>query len=297
VEQLASDYAGQRVVFLEQDVDSPIGSRYSRWWAAYGSGGSVTLPLVMADSGNQISNGSVDFYDTYKAMIDAELARPAQMEIQASTQRVGDTLYFDIELKNLSGVTLGSSNSATVHAIVYEDAHVIHTDRIVRAADQTIISPALAPGATKTLTLETALSGVDWDKIHPIVLVDYRPGGSSGAYDMLQAALASAAFDVHPSALTFLVDPTDSTSPSTSISLEGPSTLTWTATIDTSWLTITPTSGIVTIQPTVSVVTSTLSPGWQQGLITFTTILSDAQVPVSAYYGTVLRAYLPVTMK
>jgi uncharacterized repeat protein (TIGR01451 family) len=40
-------------------------------------------------------------------------------------------------------------------------------------------------------TLETAeLSGVDWDRIHPIVLADYRPGGSSGAYDMLQAASA-----------------------------------------------------------------------------------------------------------
>ena len=51
--------------------------------------------------------------------------------------------------------------------------------------------------------------------------------------------------------------------------------------------------GTIAIQPTVSVVTDTLSPGWQQGLITFTASSSDVLVPVSAYYGTVSRIYLP----
>lgn len=149
------------------------------------------LPLVMVDSGHQISNGHVDYYNTYKAMVEDELVRLAQAEIEAQCQRIGDTLHFDIQLTNLSGVTLsGSSNSATVHAIVYEDAHVGVTDRIVRAAVSTSIFPALAHGETMTFTLETELSGVDWDKIHSVVLADYRPGGSSGAYDLLQAAFA-----------------------------------------------------------------------------------------------------------
>lgn len=193
VDQLAREYAVQPVVFLEQDLDHLLGDRYGRWWKAYGGGGSVTLPLVMVDSGNQISNGRVDFYSTYKAMVDAALARPPQAEIEFSSQRSGDTLDFNIQLTNLSGVTLSySSNWATVHAIVYEDAHVGVTDRIVRAAVFTRISPALAHGETRTFTLRTELSGVDWNKIHPIVLVDYRPGGSSGAYDMLQAATEEA---------------------------------------------------------------------------------------------------------
>jgi uncharacterized repeat protein (TIGR01451 family) len=205
VDQLASEYAaaGQPVLFLEQDVDQPLGSRVDRWWAAHGAG-SVSLPLSMVDSGHQIDNGYTDAtstYNTYKAMVDAALARPALAEIVAHSQRSGERLHFDVQLTNRSGVTLSASNSATVHAIVYEehtplDPNVDHiTGRIVRAAVSTGISPALSDGATMTLTLESAeLNNVaDWDKVHTLVLADYRPGGTSGAYDMLQAAVADAA--------------------------------------------------------------------------------------------------------
>jgi hypothetical protein len=304
VDKLANDYAGQPVVFLEQDVDNPLGNRYNRWWAAYGGGGSVTLPLVMVESGHQISSGHVDFYNTYKAMVDVELARPALVEIVAHSQRSGDTLQFDIQLKNLSGVPLSTfSNGATVHAIVYEDAHVGLTDRIVRAAVSTGIYPELAHGATMTFTLETGLSGVNWDKIHPLVLADYRPGGTSGAYDMLQAAFAlTQTFSVQPDSLTFMIAPTDSSSPAASIRFEGPSSSSWTAVTETPWLTVTPTSGAITIQPTVSVMTSALSSGWQQGQITFTASSGSGPqlsepVSVSAYYGPVERLYLPVVIR
>jgi uncharacterized repeat protein (TIGR01451 family) len=204
VDQLASEYAtaGQPALFLEQNVDQPLGSRINRWWAAHG-GGSASLPLSMVDSGHQITSGYTDAtstYNTYKAMVDAALARPALAEIEAHSQRSGDRLHFDVQLTNRSGVTLSSSNSATVHAIVYEehtplDPNVDHiTGRIVRAAVSTGISPALPDGATATLALETAELNnvVDWDKVHTLVLADYRPGGTSGAYDMLQAAVADA---------------------------------------------------------------------------------------------------------
>jgi uncharacterized repeat protein (TIGR01451 family) len=203
VDQLADEYAaaGEPVVFLEQNVDSPLGSRLSRWWAAYSDGGSVYLPLDMVDSGQYISNGYLgsSAHDTYKAMIDVELARAAQAEIVAQAQRVGDSFHFEGQLTNLSGVTLSSGNSATIHAIVYEehtpvDPNVDHiTERIVRAAVSSPIS-SLANGATTSFVLDTAeLSSVDdWNKLHTVVLADYRPGGSSGAYDMLQATLADA---------------------------------------------------------------------------------------------------------
>jgi uncharacterized repeat protein (TIGR01451 family) len=203
VDQLADEYAaaGETVVFLEQNVDNPLGSRVDRWWAAYGGGGSVYLPLNMVDSGQYISNSYLgsSAHDTYKAMVDAELARPAQAEVVALAQRVGNSFHFEGQLTNLSGVTLSSGNSATVHAIVYEehtpvDLNVDHiTGRIVRAAVSGPIS-SLAHGATTSFVLDTAelSSIVDWDKVHTVVLVDYRPGGPSGAYDMLQATSADA---------------------------------------------------------------------------------------------------------
>ena len=193
VDQLAHDYGAQPVVFLEQHVDQTVGNRYGRWWAAYGAGGSVYLPLVMADSGHQISNGSVSFYNVYKGMVDAELARASQANIVASCWRVGNRVRVSGQMTNLSGVTLSSSlNGATIHAIVYEDAHVGVTDRYVRAAPWTAIVSALTSGSAMTFTLETTdLTGVNWEKLHTIVLADYRPGGSSGAYDMLQAARAT----------------------------------------------------------------------------------------------------------
>jgi hypothetical protein len=147
----------------------------------------------MADSGHQISNGSVSFYNVYKGMVDVELARAAQAYIAASCRRVGDRIQISGQMTNLSGGTLSSSgNGATIHAIVYEDAHVGVTDRYVRAAPSTTIASALANGGTITFTLETTdLTGVNWDKLHTVVLADYRPAGSSGPYDMLQATRAS----------------------------------------------------------------------------------------------------------
>ncbi len=292
------------MVFLEQHVVYPLGDRYSRWFAAY-DGRSYIYPLVMVDSGHQVTDGYVvSFHETYKGMVDAELGRPALARIDAYTERTGDTLRFDVELTNFSGVPLSAlSNGATVHAIVYEDAHVGTTDRIVRAAVSTGITPELAHGAMMTFTLETTLSGVDWNKIHPLVLADYRPGGLTGAYDMLQATLALASpFSVRPDTLTFMVAPEDVADPAVNLQVEGISDLTWTALTSTPWLTVTPTSGTMDVAPTVSVITSALSSGWQQGQIEFTGSSDgeprfDQEVPVRAYLGPVERVYLPLSFR
>jgi hypothetical protein len=188
VDQLADEYTGDPVVFIEYDVDNPAGNRVSRWWAAWGSGGSVYLPLIMVDSGNQISNGSVAFAQRYRAMVDAALQRPAAGRLEVHRERVGSSLRFEIALTNLSDATLSAANSATLHVIVYEEAHVGDTDRWVRAATFRSISN-LPPGEAASFTVEIAPQGVvDWDKLHSVVLADYRPGGTTGAYDTLQAA-------------------------------------------------------------------------------------------------------------
>jgi hypothetical protein len=257
----------------------------------------------MVDSGNQISNGHVDFHNVYKAMVDTELARPAQAEIQAYWWRTGNKVGFYVQVKNLSSVTLSSgANSATVHAIVYEDAHVHDTNRFGRAAVETEIS-SLAPNATAMFTLETSdLTDVNWDKLHFIVLVDYVPPSSAGAFDMLQAAVAlpiAAPFTAKPDSLTFMVDPTDVSIPSQLVNFQGPSFVTWTATPSASWFTITPSSGQITTQPTTSVIKNNLSNGWQQGNITFSTtdgLFSD-QIIINAYLGPVNWIYLPMVVR
>ncbi len=192
VNQLAQDYAGQLVVFLEYDVDDSISfARAGRWWSAYG-GGSVTLPMVMVDSGNQISNGYEDFYATYSSMVDASMARDAQANIIASGQRIGDTLRVNAEVHNKSDVTLSFGNNATVWLIVYETFDSSGagrlTNRFVRATTRISIASPISPDGTENFVLDTpTLDGVVWDNLQAIVLVDYLPSGSSGAYDMLQA--------------------------------------------------------------------------------------------------------------
>ena len=299
VDQLAQEYDGQPVVFLEYDVDEGFYSRSSRWWAAF-SGGQAILPLVMVDSGNHISNGYVDFYNVYKAMVDASLIRLPQAEIEAYAWRNGNKVAFYVQVKNLTDVTLSSSsNSATVHGIVYEDIHVGVTDRYVRSAISTNI-PSLAPNNTATFILGTSdLDGVNWENLHYIVLVDYIPPESLGAYDMLEAVRADSIplpFDVQPNPLSFFIDPEDPPNPSGLLNIHGANFLYWSAIENTPWLTISPTNGSIETPPIVTIDTAMLSPGVQQGVITFTTDDSyfTQDVTVRAYYGPVKHAYLPL---
>jgi hypothetical protein len=259
----------------------------------------------MVDSGHQISNGWVDFYSVYQPMVDAALARPPEAEIQAHWWRTGNQVGFYVQVtrSSVSTVTLSAvSNAAAVHAIVYEDAHVKVTDRFARAAVEASI-PDLAPNGTATFVLETPdLAAANWDNLHAVVLVDYRPSGATGAFDMLQAAVAqriTAPFVAEPDTLTFTVDPTDLSIPPATVSLQGPGFVSWTATASALWLAITPSSGPISTQPAVSVIKGNLLPGWQQGSITFTTadgFFSD-EVTVNAYLGSANRVYLPLAAR
>jgi len=75
--------------------------------------------LVMADSGQQFSNGYLgsSAHDTYKGVVDTALARPPQADIQATSRRIGNRIHFDVQLTNLSGASLSSSNAATIHGL------------------------------------------------------------------------------------------------------------------------------------------------------------------------------------
>jgi hypothetical protein len=196
VDQLAQDYASKPVVFLEYDVDHPPDSRYDKFWAAFH--GSAGLPLIIVDSGHQVLESVVD-YGTFKARVDQELPRPPQARIQATWQRTGNKVNFSVQVTNQSSDTLSyNQNKATVYALVYENVKVGVTSRYVRAVVDQDISIGLTPGSSATYTLDTPdLSGVDWNKLHFLALVDYQPV-SGLAYDMLQAAVALPAVSNNP---------------------------------------------------------------------------------------------------
>ena len=150
----------------------------------------------MIDSGNQIHSGPVvDYSAIFTPMVDTSLERNPMCAISATSRRVKDYFLFEIEVTNLSGITLSSANRATIHAMVYEINAVNVasgvagvTGSYVRSGVQTGIE-TLGNGASASFSLETPdLSDVeDWQNVHTLVIVDYQPNGT-GPYDILQAA-------------------------------------------------------------------------------------------------------------
>jgi hypothetical protein len=285
-------------VFLEQNVDFPLGDRISRWWAAYTSPPPAYLPLAMVDSGHKISSASVpDFKILFRRLVDAELPRPPQAEIEAYARPMGARVRVYARLRNDSGTTLSAANSAALHALVWEDRRVGVTSRMVRAAPWVTISPEVAPGGEFTATLETPdLSGVDLDALHTVVVADYVPGPGP-AFDMLQGSLGEpVALAADPKIVTVALDATGREGGAVLLRLRGPYVLRWTAVTDVPWITVTPDAGPMSMQPTLTVTSGMLSPGWQEGAVTFSASSEDGLsladvVAVRAFLGSrVLRA-------
>ncbi len=253
----------------------------------------------MVDSGHNARAGPAAYIAAYSTMVDASLARAPQAELQATWVRQGNKVNFSVQVKNLSGKTLSSSNDASVHAIVYQQQHLQLTNRFVVSAVETSIS-SLANGATGTYTLQTGdLIGVDWSKLHYIALVDYIPNSSSENYDMLQAAVAQPAAFVQPDQLVFLVDNGAIGVPSQTAQVQGPSSLTWNASESAAWLSVSPGSGTPATLPQFTVSKAALAGGWQQAVVSFSSpdgALSD-QVTVKAYLGELIYLFLPMMAK
>ena len=305
IEQLAAEYAGQPVLFLEYNVDAAPSSRYGRWWAAHGGTGTVMLPLVMTGSGQQISNGSVPYYNTYKAMVEAERIRPPQAQLTAYYRRIGNRLQFDVRVTNLSNTVLSAwQNSATVHAVVYEEAQIGLTGRYVRQAVDFPISNALAPGATAHFLLMTdEIDAIDWHKIQSVVMVDYRPT-IGGPYDMLQAVvpIPPPEFAVRPNPIVFLIDDSTGQGNSMQLSFQGAAWYDWEVSTAAAWLTFLPTAGNLVNPPFASVTVSSLTHGWLEDSVQFTVTNNTAGsfnevVPVRVYYGPLTYLYLPLAQR
>lgn len=255
-----------------------IGARQARWWTAYGSSGTVYLPLVMVDSGHQLSSGSQTFATVYKRLVDTELPRPPEARITAFARRLDNAMRVYATVTNLGTAALSSSaNSATVHALVWEDKKVGVTSRIVRAAPYLAITAPLAAGATESFVIATgSLSNVDWAKLHTAVVVDYRPGGSTGPYDMLQAAVAEPpAISAQPSSLVLREVPTDPAAAQATVALSGPHVIDWTASTEAAWLEVSPASGALPEQVTVALLPDRMPAGPQEATVVFVGTSND----------------------
>ena len=261
-------------------------------------GGFGALPMVMVDSGLSAKSGPGPYVSGYSTMVDNSMVREPKAEVQALWVRQGNKAKFTVQVKNLSGVTLSSSNEATVHVIVYLQQHVYLTSRLVVFAAHAAIS-SLANGATGAYNLETDdLTSVDWDKLHYIALVDYIPNSTTGKYDMLQAAVAEPA-EVQPDELRFLVDNDDPSVPPQFAKVIAPSSLTWNTSESASWLTVTPGNGNPSTLPQFTVSKAALVAGWQQTSVSFTSpdsAFTDS-VTVKVFLGELSQIFLPATMK
>lgn len=303
VDQLAYDYRSKPVVFIEHGLTGPRRSRYD---AARGSGTNL-YPMVIADSGHQYADrakSGTDYYEYYQGMVDAELLRPPGAEVAAQYTIDSGRYTVKVNVKNLSGTTLSSSNSATVGLIVYEDAIIGVTSRYAQAVVQQSISTPLANNETREFTLQTAdLTGFIFDYLHVIAFVDYRPGGS-GAYDMLQAAVATSGepLVISPESMLFMIDNASPANQSIPLSISGGEAgLTWEVASKPAWITVTPATGDTGDPVQVTALASSLAPGTVEGTVTLrfhaSTGSEDRTIAVKAYRGAIWKQYLPALLR
>lgn len=291
VDLLATDYVGRPVVFVEQNVSTPIGTRWDRFIAA--AGNATTIPIAMVDSGSQIHSGgaSLDYEATYKKLVEAELVRPPEGDVEVFHRRIDNSIRLYIRIRNKTSDTLDYNNAAALSALVWEDKRVATTSRYVRSAPFVGIEPALPPGGEASYVLNTdTLNDVVWDKLHAVAFVDYRPDPKK-PYNMLQAAISQAAgFYVSPKALQVNIDADNPQFATTEISLAGPFPLTWNATIHGNWLTLDQMSGTIDSKPKLSLAIDKLTHGWQEGSVEMIATSTDGMsyttsLPIKVYYG------------
>lgn len=210
-------------------------------------------------------------------MVNTALARPAKGAITAEWQKEGDQARVFVHFTNLSGVTLSADNSAQIFVIAYENKKIVDTSRYVRSLSYKDFDN-LANGASEDFEILTpVMSGIDWAKMHFIVLADYKPDPENSLlWDVLQGAEATAmptTFAVSPQDLVFDASYQNPVYPAQTISTSGTNFTGWTATkpADADWLTITPATGAVGSSATVNVIKSKLGNAWKQTTISFTT--------------------------
>ncbi len=174
------------MLFIDQDVDAPLGGRVDRWFDGYGVPGTVYLPLAMVDSGHDISTGSVNYVNVYSEMVDTSLDRAPKAQMTVASIREGNLLRFDARITNTSGATLSAANNATLTALIYLEPTNSSSVPLVTVAGTAPIT-TLADGATGDYSFEVVVGNLNPDRTRWVVIADYRPDTPESAFDTLQA--------------------------------------------------------------------------------------------------------------
>lgn len=287
---MAGEYAGRPVVFLEYYAGASEGNRESRFQAAWGPQG-YSVPMAIVASGFRFSQGPADYYNVFKGMIETDLARPPQVEIEAWWRKTDPmTLRIYATVHNTSSVVLDDAvNAAGIWGLAWEHkAPLGITGMYTRAARRTPITVATAPGASVSVTVDLTINLlVDWNNLQAAAAAEIRPAGTSGAYDMLQAVRPRpAAFSASPAAVQLTLPQGPGL---VEVSFAGPHVLSWTATPSDPWITVTPSQGAIGTGVQVAVNRALLTPGAQSGSVVFASTSPDGMsfetvVPVSATY-------------
>jgi hypothetical protein len=235
-----------RAVLLEYDYDSFPFGRLDRFWVSQPS--ATYLPLAMVGSGYRATSGPAEFEDVFRSMLDDELARPARAEVAAFWRRNWNYMRVYVEVRNLGDADLEVDDEGSVWLIAYENSAVGHSTTWVRSTEQQSLPFDLAPGELATVVFDSPpMSGIDWDTINGLVLVEDRPT-ADGVYDMLQATHALPAdLVITPNAVEL-----DRRTREIEIALAGPHVLEWTAASNVPWIEVTPSSGGVPATATLT---------------------------------------------
>lgn len=284
INQLAEEYSNQSVVFLDYHYDLALEDGLpnyfppeARWNVIQASEEGLGLTWAVVDSGRLHHRGAETpgaAREAYVSMINDALLAPPQAEIYATWWRDGNSVNISATVTNHSTLTLSSSNNAGVHAIVKEPyaEYPTHTTLHPGLNGGMAQIPNLAPGETGTYHITVPdIYPYSWDNLEFIVLVDYQTA-SDAKFDQLQAVFATPATTTptifaQPNSFNFMISESDPFIPVFSSTILGDTSVTWTATVDKSWLTIDRSTGTIgdIIVPTVD--TAALAEGFQTAKI------------------------------
>jgi hypothetical protein len=199
VDGLARAYVSKPVVFLQYDIDSEHARyRHDRFLAAWQldrdpRDTEPDTPHTMVDSGQSISYGERDFQREYRDMVDAEVPRPPSALVFAQREMPSPSaLVVRVQVTNVSTETLlTDDNGAMLHIVVYEGSKALKTGSDIHATRQATFDEPLPPGRTRQFEFTFSdLRGVNLARSEALAMVDYRPDGQKGRYDMMQATVA-----------------------------------------------------------------------------------------------------------
>lgn len=183
---MIKDYEGQKkpVAMFEYDVDAAdMGGRKGRYWQ---NGGTGELPLVMVNSGREVTWGSHgDFKKKYGGMIGPAMAERATAEVTAWYKRSElNAVRVQVNVKNTGTTTLDpyADKAAQVVVFLVEDIKEVHMTKTARGVAYIELPDEVKPGETVQIEgTVTGAQGTNYNKSKVVAVLEY---GDDNGWDI-----------------------------------------------------------------------------------------------------------------